>query len=267
VRADICIVGAGIAGLSTAYLLGREGISVAVLDDGEIASGMTGLTTAHLANVIDDGYVEIERLHGEAGARLAARSHTAAIDRIEAIVERERIDCDFERVTGYLFQPPGARGISLRQELEAAQRAGVRDAEMVPRAPLQGFDTGACIAFPNQAQIHPLNYAAGLVHAILQNGGQVLIHTHADSIEAGFGGARRRGQAPGDVRCHRRRNQCADQRPRGHPHETGAVHDLRDRRARGARVRAAGALLGHARPLPLRAAPRRRRTRGADRRR
>ena len=67
---DVCVVGAGIAGLTTAYLLARQGKSVIVLDHGDIGSGETGRTTAHLSNVIDDRYTEMERLHGELhGAR------------------------------------------------------------------------------------------------------------------------------------------------------------------------------------------------------
>ena len=81
-RPDACIVGAGIAGLTTGYLLARKGLSVIVLDDGPIGGGMTSRTTAHLSNAIDDRYYEIERMHGERGARLAAESHTAAIHRI-----------------------------------------------------------------------------------------------------------------------------------------------------------------------------------------
>src|SRR5687768_11173022 len=91
VRVDVCVIGAGIAGLSTAYLLSREGKTVAVLDDGRIASGQTQRTTAHLSNAIDDRFVEIEKIHGEAGARLAAESHTAAINRIEEIVRLEKL--------------------------------------------------------------------------------------------------------------------------------------------------------------------------------
>jgi glycine/D-amino acid oxidase-like deaminating enzyme len=77
---DVCIVGAGIAGLSAAYCLLCEGKTVTVLDDGPIGGGQTQRTTAHLANAIDDRYVEIERLHGVEGSRIAAQSHTAAID-------------------------------------------------------------------------------------------------------------------------------------------------------------------------------------------
>src|SRR5882672_2389138 len=81
-HANVCVVGAGIAGLSTAYMLATAGKSVVVLDDGPVGGGMTKVTTAHLANAIDDRYVEIERLHGLRGARFAAESHTAAINRI-----------------------------------------------------------------------------------------------------------------------------------------------------------------------------------------
>src|SRR4051812_40109141 len=93
IMADVCVVGAGVAGLTTAYLLADEGRSVVVLDDGAIAGGETSRITAHLVNALDDRYYELERLHGEKGARLAAESHTAAIDQIEAIVVREKIGC------------------------------------------------------------------------------------------------------------------------------------------------------------------------------
>src|SRR6185295_17946454 len=78
-EAQVCVVGAGIAGLTTAYLLGQAGKSVIVLDDGPIVSGETERTTAHLTTALDDRYENLERLHGEKGARLAAQSHFSAI--------------------------------------------------------------------------------------------------------------------------------------------------------------------------------------------
>src|SRR5262245_48644893 len=93
VKADVCVVGAGIAGLTTAYLLTKAGKGVVVLEDGPLASGMTEVTSAHLSNAIDDRFVEIEKWHGERGAFLAAESHTAAINRIEAIADELAIDC------------------------------------------------------------------------------------------------------------------------------------------------------------------------------
>jgi len=93
--ADVCIIGAGIAGMSTAYLLARAGLSVVVLDDGPIGGGETGRTSAHLSNALDDRYDELERLFGSRGAQLAAESHTVAMDRIESIIAEESIHCDF----------------------------------------------------------------------------------------------------------------------------------------------------------------------------
>ncbi|MGZ4959501.1 MAG: FAD-dependent oxidoreductase [Methylomonas sp.] len=184
-HADVCIVGAGIAGMSTAYMLAREGKAVVVLDDGPIGGGMTERTTAHLSNAIDDRYAEIERLHGEKGARLAAQSHTAAIDRIEAIVAEEGIDCEFERLDGYLFVPPGDSKEILERELKAAHRAGLTGVEQVRRAPIDSFDTGSCLRFPRQAQFHPLNYLHGLAQAIERQGGRIFTGTHAVSMEGG----------------------------------------------------------------------------------
>src|SRR5947208_3910128 len=105
--ADVCVVGAGIAGVSTAYLAAREGRHVVLIDDGPVGGGMTGRTTAHLVNAIDDRYYEIEKMLGQERARVSAQSHTTAIDRVEEIIRAENVDCDFERLDGYLFLPPG----------------------------------------------------------------------------------------------------------------------------------------------------------------
>jgi len=184
-RAQVCIVGAGIAGMTTAYLLARAGKSVAILDDGPIGGGMTGRTTAHLVTALDDRYFELERLHGEAGARLAAESHRASIDQVERIVREEKIDCEFERLDGYLFVPPGESKKILDRELDAAHRAGLTDLEIVERAPIISYDTGPALRFPRQAQFHPLKYLAGLARAIERDGGKIFTGTHAGKIEGG----------------------------------------------------------------------------------
>lgn len=183
--ADVCVVGAGIAGLTTAYLIARAGRSVLVLDDGQIGSGETGRTTAHLSNAIDDRYFMIERLHGEVGARLCAESHSAAIDRIESIVAAERIDCDFERVDGYLFLGPGDEQRLLERELDAAHRAGLPGVERLASAPVAGFATGPCLRFPRQGQFHPLKYLAGLARGVERYGGRIRSGAHVDEVEDG----------------------------------------------------------------------------------
>lgn len=183
--ADACIIGAGIAGLTTAYLLSRRGLKTVVLEDGRIGGGETGRTTAHLTAALDDRYFELERLHGADGARLAAASHTVAIDQVEQIINEEGVACDFERLDGYLFTPPGESAEILERELAAAQRAGLINTELVKRAPLKQFDTGTALRFPNQAQFHPLKYLTGLAEAITRRGGQICTGTHAAQIEGG----------------------------------------------------------------------------------
>jgi glycine/D-amino acid oxidase-like deaminating enzyme len=178
------VVGAGIAGLSTAYLLVSAGKSVVVLDDGPVADGQTRQTTAHLSNAVDDRYVEIERLHGTEGARLAAESHTTAIEKISDIVRQEHIDCDFERLDGYLFVPCGESVDILERERDAAHRAGLVSVQLLDRLPAP-WPERPCLRFPGQGQFHPLRYLAGLAHAFMHKGGRIFTATHAQEITGG----------------------------------------------------------------------------------
>ena len=184
-QADVCIVGAGIAGLTTAYLLAKEGRQVIVVDDGPTAGGETCRTTAHLVTALDDRFYQLERLHGADGARLAAQSHAAAIDRIERIVADENIDCDFARVDGYLFVPPGDDLSQLETELAAAHRAGLTDVTRVDRAPLETFDTGPALKFPRQAQFHVLKYLNAVAAAAKRLGVRIFNGTHVERIKGG----------------------------------------------------------------------------------
>jgi glycine/D-amino acid oxidase-like deaminating enzyme/nitrite reductase/ring-hydroxylating ferredoxin subunit len=180
-QADVCVVGAGIAGLTTAYLLAREGRDVVVLERGTIGCGDTGRTTAHLANAIDDRYSSLERTHGHERARLACESHRAAIDRIEKIVADEGIDCAFARVDGYLFRAREDDRELLDREYEAARRAGA-EVYQADGAPLSGYDTGPCLRFAHQAQFHPLAYLAGLASALRRMGVRIYGGTPAEEV-------------------------------------------------------------------------------------
>src|SRR5438874_13313204 len=121
ISVDVVIVGGGIAGISTGYLLSKAGKKIAVIEDGNIGSGETGRTTAHITNALDDRYYDIERIHVKDGSRIAAESHSTAIDFIESTVKEENIDCDFVRLDGYLFLDPSEKQKSLEDELQATQ--------------------------------------------------------------------------------------------------------------------------------------------------
>jgi len=185
IETGICIVGAGISGLTTAYALARAGQHVVVIDDGPLISGETERTTAHLSNAIDDRFFVLERLHGGEAIQLAAESHRAAIDYIEAAVHREKIDCDFERLDGFLFAGPGHDRSYLEQELEAAHRAGLESVEMVSQAPIRDFDTGPALRFPHQGQFHPVKYLHGLIKMMAARGTSMFCHTHVSEVHDG----------------------------------------------------------------------------------
>jgi glycine/D-amino acid oxidase-like deaminating enzyme/nitrite reductase/ring-hydroxylating ferredoxin subunit len=182
---DVCVIGAGISGLTSAYMLLKEGKTVTIIEDGPLAGGETARTTAHLASALDDMYCVLEQIHGEKGAKLAYESHRAAIDKIEEIVKTEGIDCDFSRLDGYLFASPEVEEADLKKELEAAQRVGFVGVEMVNSVPLFAFETGPAIKFPNQGQFHVMKYLLGLSVNIVLNGGKIFTHTKAINIEDG----------------------------------------------------------------------------------
>lgn len=183
--ADTCVVGAGIAGLTIAYLLCRSGQRVIVLDRERLGLGETGLTSAHLSNALDEGFVRLQRLHGSEGARLAVESHTAAIDLIEQICRQENIECDFKRVDGYLFLDPESEFEKIVRESRAAQESDMEGVQILPRAPTALFETGPCLHFPRQAQFHPLLYLNGLAEAVRRHGGLIFTHTEAQEIHGG----------------------------------------------------------------------------------
>ncbi|MGE5545819.1 MAG: FAD-dependent oxidoreductase [Solirubrobacterales bacterium] len=184
VRADVCVVGAGIAGLSTAYLLARAGKRVAVVETGPtVGLGETGRSTAHCASAVDDRFTVLENLFGAEGARLVAHSHAAAVDTIERIAAEEAIACGFTRLDGWLFNPPEG-GIDLAAEMDAAARAGLA-VEHATQAPITHFATGPALRFPHQGRIDPFAYVKGLAQAIQRLGGAIHTATHVASVEGG----------------------------------------------------------------------------------
>jgi glycine/D-amino acid oxidase-like deaminating enzyme len=162
-QADACVVGGGIAGLTTAYLLAQAGKQVVLLEAFELLAGETGRTTAHWAPP-DERYCQIEESFGAEGASKVARSFRAATDLAESIVRTQGIHCGFERLDGYLYCLPGQDREVLEQELAAARRAGV-EVERLEHVAGIPFDSGPCLRFASQAQLHPVMYLASVARA------------------------------------------------------------------------------------------------------
>src|SRR3954453_22883844 len=171
-QADIVVVGSGIAGLSTAYELSEQGHRVVVLDRGAIGTGMTARTTAHLSSISDDGFDTLINVRGEENARLFYQSHSASIDRIDAIQEALGMSCNFRRLEGVLFPKIGGKSSDLDSQLESARKLGVkvRDHHGLP---FKGQESTRFLSYADQATFHPLKYLRRLANAILKNKGQL----------------------------------------------------------------------------------------------
>jgi glycine/D-amino acid oxidase-like deaminating enzyme/nitrite reductase/ring-hydroxylating ferredoxin subunit len=182
IETDILVVGGGIAGLTSAYCLAKEGRKVILVEDGFIGSGETGRTTAHLTCALDDRYFELEKIFDLPTSKLAAQSHTAAIEWIYYTVKQHNISCHFKKVDGYLFSHASDTDETLQEEHKATHRAGLVT-EMLDSVPGIVTDQDKwCIKFPNQAQFHILLYIKGLADAFIQLGGKIYTETKAESI-------------------------------------------------------------------------------------
>jgi glycine/D-amino acid oxidase-like deaminating enzyme len=126
-------------------------------------------------------------MFGNNGAFLAAESHTSAIDFIERVVSEEKIECNFERLDGYLFLGLEDDKTTLEKELEATYTPGIHNTEIFDKHRLTSFNLGPRLRFLNQAQFHPLKYLAGLAVCIFKNNGSVFTETHVqDFTEKGI---------------------------------------------------------------------------------
>jgi len=179
---DVIVVGAGIAGLSTALCLLRDGRQVLLVDRQGIGGGETLRTSAHLASALDDRFSVLARYHGHDGARLAAASHAAAIDWIEALAGGAPDGCGFRRIPGYLF-PCDGKASALEREARAAQRAGLK-VELMPGGLARLPALGPVLRFEHQARVDIDAYLLYLARAVREAGAGFL-RAEATAIEGG----------------------------------------------------------------------------------
>lgn len=185
ISTEVAIVGAGIVGLTTAYLLSKKKIPVVLIDQGDIAMGESSRTTAHITEVLDDRYYHLESLYGIQGVKLLADSHSKAIERIQTIVKDENIQCDFKFVDGILFLDAKTEKETLENELKACHRTGIKNAKKVSNIYFGSKQIGPILHFPNQAQFNPMKYFEGLAETITQLGGKIYTDTHIQNIQSG----------------------------------------------------------------------------------
>jgi glycine/D-amino acid oxidase-like deaminating enzyme/nitrite reductase/ring-hydroxylating ferredoxin subunit len=188
VKTDVAIIGTGICGTSLAYELTRQGLAVVMLDRGQIARGMSCRTSAHLTFQSDDLYQEVISQRGERAAKLHYQSQRSAVDRIEAIIETEKIACDFKRLDGILGLSRDQDVSLLKDEIEACHRLGYREVRWATKEELQRLKAKSGLGFPQQARFHPVKYLNALLKAIGKRGGHICAFspvTELDETDAG----------------------------------------------------------------------------------
>jgi glycine/D-amino acid oxidase-like deaminating enzyme/nitrite reductase/ring-hydroxylating ferredoxin subunit len=180
---DVAVLGAGITGLTAAYLLTREGRSVAVVEANRIVRGVTGYTTAKLTAGHGLVYRDLIDRFGERKARIYAESNQGAIARVEAIAAELGIDCDLERTSNYVYGESAEEADRIRREVDAAHRLGL-PATFVAETPLP-YEVSGAIRLDGQAQFHPRKYLLPLAAEVARAGGHVFEDTRALAVDEG----------------------------------------------------------------------------------
>lgn len=173
---EVCIIGAGICGLTTAYYLCKEGYRVIIIDKGNIANGVTGHTTAKITSQHGLIYSYLSKEYGIKFAQKYYEANEQAIINIKDIIEKNNIACDFEKKSSYIYTEKEEELDKINEEIEALKYINNLENFNAEHIDLP-FKTVAGIEFKNQAQFNPLKYAKGLVKYILSKKGRIYDNT------------------------------------------------------------------------------------------
>lgn len=150
------VIGAGMAGILTAYLLQEQGQEVVVLEANTVASGQTGHTTAKITSQHNLIYAYLIEKFGEEKALQYGRANEKAIQEYERIIQKEKIACHFRRCSAYLYTEQEEKTAEMENEVQAARLCGI-EADFTKETELP-FPVAGAVRFHNQAQFHPLEF-------------------------------------------------------------------------------------------------------------
>ncbi|BAU29578.1 glycine/D-amino acid oxidase-like deaminating enzyme [Aneurinibacillus soli] len=183
IKVETAIIGGGISGITTAYLLAKEGVKVALIDAGTLLNGTTGHTTAKITAQHDLIYHELMQTIGKEQAALYYQANTNALHFIKNTVAEHKIECDLTEEDAYIYTNSEEYVSKLHDEFTSYQEIGI-DSEYVESIPLP-LQTKAAIVMKKQAQFHPVAYLFSLVRFITEAGGAIYENTTAVDIEEG----------------------------------------------------------------------------------
>ncbi|MCZ2258435.1 FAD-dependent oxidoreductase [Sporosarcina sp. G11-34] len=180
---DVVIVGAGITGITSAYLLVNEGLKVAVIEAGKVLNGTTGHTTAKITAQHDLIYDEFIHNIGRSKARLYYEANAEALKFIKETVDQHTIDCDFSTQDAYIYATTEKYARKIEKEAEAYEKIGI-EGGLVDSIPFD-IEVQKVLVMKNQAQFHPTKYLVHLIQLIKEKGGLIFENTTAVNIETG----------------------------------------------------------------------------------
>ena len=180
---DVLIVGGGITGITSAYLLAKQGVKVTLIEAGQILTGTTGHTTAKITAQHGLIYDQLITDHGEENAKLYYEANTDGMKLIKDLVEEHSIECNLTAQDAYVYANTDEYISKIQKELRAYQKLGIRGdyAENIPFS----IPCKAAVIMKDQAQFHPLKYLTALISTILDAGGTIYERTTAMKIEDG----------------------------------------------------------------------------------
>lgn len=181
IKADVAVVGGGMAGITTAYLLKKEGLKVALVEASRILKGTTGHTTAKITSQHGLIYNKLKNSMGEEMARQYSQANENAIKVIKDIIKSNNIECDFEPQSSYIYTKDDNYIQKIQDETETASSLGIK-ASYIEETPLP-FSIKAAVRFDNQAQFHPRKYLLALAALIPGNGCGIYENTRAVDID------------------------------------------------------------------------------------
>jgi glycine/D-amino acid oxidase-like deaminating enzyme len=183
IETDVVVVGAGITGLTSAYLLKQAGFSVVVIDKRTVGSGTTGRTTGKVSSLHNLVYADLHKHLGEKVARIYGEANQAAVELVGSIIDKEKISCDWQRDDNYVYTAEPKRQIEFRQEADIAAKLGLPASfETVTNLP---FEISAAVKFTNQGKMNSQKYLLGLAKAVNGSGSYVFENTKATGIRDG----------------------------------------------------------------------------------
>jgi glycine/D-amino acid oxidase-like deaminating enzyme len=183
VYVDVVIIGAGITGLTTAYLLKRRGLRVAVLEKDTVGGGTTGRTTGKVTSQHNLAYVELEKMVGTHHAKMYGQANQAAVNLVERIIRDEKIDCEWERADNYVFTDNPKYVAKFKAEAELSKKFGL-PADYVKGTPLP-FSVQGAIKFTNQGKMSAQKYVLGLAKVVDGNESHVYEQSNVNWIHDG----------------------------------------------------------------------------------